>query len=496
MELLKENEKSANLAAAKVMRITVIVFALVLVLDIAGIFTVKLNTMITAFVIGTILLLVPTLLVNILKQNGEWVKFAIVICAVIFTIILTITLSYHAVLLYVYPIAIASLYFSGKLNNFAAVLTVLGVSVGQVLAYNFSFVTDDNFKTLKNAIFFGILPRAMILFAVSAIFTMLCKRTASMLGSLMGAEQQRIMREKSLEMSHKLLETVNELEQISAASAEANRSIADESAKVMRDSEANSEHIKSVEDNMNLISESLKNLSEMSAKIAELTKHADEITADNDKKMSAAAESMNEICKGTDESKEIISRLSAQSKKIVEIAEVITNISMQTNILALNASVEAARAGEHGKGFAVVASEIKKLSEQTKEAAADIGGIIKQVTENISSTVAAMDKNASLTREGMESMEQMKKSAEQISVSNGEISHQISGMNSVIENVAESGGSVSRKLVSVSGNIMNNCGAVQHVAAAIQENSAGTETLGFMVKNIKSMAEELETLTQ
>ena len=93
-------------------------------------------------------------------------------------------------------------------------------------------------------------------------------------------------------------------------------------------------------------------------------------------------------------------------------------------------------------------------------------------------------------------MEQMRISAEQISASNSEISRHIADMNKVIGNVAENGETVSGKLVTVSTNIENNCGAVQHVAAAIEENSAGTENLGFMVRNIKTMSEELERLAQ
>lgn len=496
MELLKENERQANILAAKVMRITFIIFTLVYILDIVGIFVTEIKIMTIAYVAGSIFLWCPTILVNVMKLQSGTIKYINTVCAVILVTVTSATLSYHVIVMYVYPIAIASLYFSKKLNIFATVLTVIGSSAGQLLAFILETVPDKNFTTMYKLVVFSILPKALVLIAVASIFTMLCRRTASMLGSLMGAEQQKLMREKSLEMSHKLLETVTELDKISAASADANRSIADESESVMRDSEANSEHIKSVEENMNVISDNLKSLAQMSKKIAELTCRADEITAENNSKMSLAAASMNEICKGTDESKEIISRLSEQSAKIVEIADVITDISMQTNILALNATVEAAHAGENGKGFAVVAAEIKKLSEQTKEAAADIGGIISQVTANIEGTVAAMEKNAALTREGMNSMEQMKISAGQISSSNEEISRQISGMNSVIGSVAERGENVSRKLVSVSGNIENNCGAVQHVAAAIEENSAGTETLGSMVKNIKQMAEELEKLTQ
>lgn len=495
MELLKENERGANKAAAKVMRITVLVFALVLILDIAGIFIIPLGVMIAAYIIGTVLLFVPTFIVNIAKRNDGWVKYVIVICAVLFTVDVAVTLSYHSILLFVYPIAIASLYFSGKLNIIASVLTIVGVSAGQLGAFYLNYVPDDNFVELSDVLIFGILPRAMILFAVSAIFTMLCKRTASMLGNLMGAEQQRIMREKSLEVSEKLLDTVTELDRISAAAAEADRSIAEESSGIMRDSEANFEHIKAVEENMSLISKSLNDLTDMSRSISELTLHSEKITADNDRNMLRAGESMDEICRGTDESKEMILRLSDQSEQIVRIAKVITDISMQTNILAINASIEASRAGESGKGFSVVASEIKKLSEQTKTAAAEIGDIIGQVTCNIGGAVAAMEKNAELTRDGMSCMEQMKLSAEQISSSNSEISQHIADMDSVIGSVAENGRSVSKKLVSVSGNIENNCGAVQQMAAATEESSAGTQTLGFMVRDIKLMAEELERLT-
>lgn len=496
MELLKENERSAEKAAAKVMRITAIVFTLVLILDIVGIFTVKLGTMIAAFVIGTVLLLIPTLIVNVRKASGTWVKYAIAICSVLFSMVITITLAYHAVLIFIYPIAIASLFFSSRLNTVTTIITIIGVSIGQYVCFCLQLVKDDNFSSLKSLLLFGIVPRALILVAISAIFTMLCKRTTNMLGSLMGAEQQRIMREKSLEISEKLLGNVEDLEKIAGSSAEANLSISEESSNVMRDSDENFQHIKYVENSMSDISDALNKLSEMSLSIAELTKKADGITAVNSRKIAEASKSMDEICRGSDESREIISRLSDQSAKIVEIAKVITGISTQTNILAINASIEASRAGEAGRGFSVVAGEIKSLSDKTKTAAAEIGVIISQVTENIAGTVTAIERSADLTRQGMESMEQMRRSAEQLNSSNAEISQNISGMTGVIADVTASGSNVSAKLADVSRNIERNCGAVQHVAAAIQENSAGTENLRSMVGDIKIMSEELKKLAE
>ena len=62
-------------------------------------------------------------------------------------------------------------------------------------------------------------------------------------------------------------------------------------------------------------------------------------------------------------------------KNIAEKILVIEEIARQTDLLALNAAIEAARAGEHGKGFAVVASEVRKLSEKSQAAAAEISRV-------------------------------------------------------------------------------------------------------------------------
>ena len=68
----------------------------------------------------------------------------------------------------------------------------------------------------------------------------------------------------------------------------------------------------------------------------------------------------------------MIRSLTDKVEEVKTFVDSIINISNQTNLLALNASIEAARAGEAGKGFAVVADEIRQLSEQTKDASANI----------------------------------------------------------------------------------------------------------------------------
>ena len=70
----------------------------------------------------------------------------------------------------------------------------------------------------------------------------------------------------------------------------------------------------------------------------------------------------------------------AAMKRISKVADNISGIARQTNLLALNATIEAARAGAAGRGFAVVAGDVKLLSEQTREATAEIGGTVAELS--------------------------------------------------------------------------------------------------------------------
>ncbi|MDE6593474.1 MAG: hypothetical protein K2K57_10495 [Oscillospiraceae bacterium] len=497
MELLAENERSANMAAAKVMRISMIVLTVVFFLNVVGIFIVDMTLMIIAYIAGMIMLFIPTVLCDIMKKSGEgYVKYVCTSCAVIFTSVLASILTKHVILLYVYPIAISSLYFSSKLNIFSTTFTIIMVSIAQLVSFYIPCDKDANTTDFKGVTLFGIFPRAMILFAISMIFTMLCKRTTAMLGNLMGAEQQEQLRKESAEISKTLVTAVTEMENISAHSTESGRNMAEQSENVMRDSEENSEHIRLIGENMSTISENLRNLDNMSRQIEQLLKHSDEITAENNNSLLRAEDGMKQIYTHTDDSMKIISELSEQSKRIAEIVEMIDDISLQTDVLSINAQIEAAHAGSAGAGFAVVSQEIGTLSAKTKSSAKDIGDIISLFMQNIKAAVSAMEQNSALTREGMENMKLMKASADKINISNSEISQNVGHITEVISQVAKSGNEVTDRLSGVSENIVRNYVAVSSVSETIQKNSEDIATLGEMVKDIRKMSEQLDSLVK
>ena len=85
-----------------------------------------------------------------------------------------------------------------------------------------------------------------------------------------------------------------------------------------------------------------------------------------------------------------VQQLGAMSRRITGFIASIREFSEMTNLLALNAAIEAARAGRHGKGFAVVAEEVRRLAEQSAEAAAEAGGLVGDIHRQVGEVVEQM----------------------------------------------------------------------------------------------------------
>ena len=500
---LAQQEKQANKLAAQVMQITFLFFTFAYILNHIGIFKVDKGIMTIAYITGSIMLIIPSLLILKFKLNSSFVKYIVVTGAVSFVTFLSITLTYHVVVIYVYPIAIASLYFSKKLNVVSAVMTVVGVSVGQVVAFLLQTLPDDNFTEMKGVIIYGIVPRALILIALAAIFTTLGSRTSAMLSNLMGAEEQeRIlkqmqdMKNSAIKTSAVLCDMVSELSEITESSMQANELITQETDTLLGGATDNSFAVENTNQKMQSIMERIIHLSELNHETALLTGQIELKTRENQSRMEEATDNMEQIFQSTSECKQIISMLGEASQEIIGIVQTIASISSRTGILALNATIEAARAGEHGKGFAVVAEEIQKLSEQTKSATEHIGTIVRDVVCNTDKAVASMEQNTIYTQNGMESIRKANESALTITVSNGELVKQIHEIDEMAEVIRKNSGEVADAMEKVSYNTKQNCTAVEQISAATQENSAGMSSLSGFVEQIRENVEQLNMLVQ
>lgn len=99
---------------------------------------------------------------------------------------------------------------------------------------------------------------------------------------------------------------------------------------------------------------------------------------------------INNMSEAMKEFSKTIIELNEKNSSITELVQANDKISMQTNLLAINAAIEASKAKEYGRGFAIVAAEVKKLAAASKQSTLNIGAEIDTIT---SMTNAVTQKN-------------------------------------------------------------------------------------------------------
>ncbi|HTP94820.1 MAG TPA: methyl-accepting chemotaxis protein [Burkholderiales bacterium] len=127
-----------------------------------------------------------------------------------------------------------------------------------------------------------------------------------------------------------------------------------------------------------------------SAKVAEASLNA---AAQGAAAVRNAMSGMNTIREQIQETAKRIKRLGESSQEIGEIVDLISDITEQTNVLALNAAIQASAAGPAGRGFTVVAEEVQRLAERSAESTKQIGAIVKTIQGDTHDAVAAMERS-------------------------------------------------------------------------------------------------------
>ena len=189
---------------------------------------------------------------------------------------------------------------------------------------------------------------------------------------------------------------------------------------------------------------------------------------------------MNQLSEMLSASSTNIESLNSKTVNIGQILEVITSISQQTNLLALNAAIEAARAGEQGRGFAVVADEVRTLARRTQHSTEEIEQMISRLHSGVGAAVKAMGTSHAMAEGTVGQSEKVQQALENILGAVGMIVDQNQQIAAAVEQQTAVAHDIDRNIVEI-----NRAG--EHAADGAYQTEAASRQLSQQVIELKQL---------
>ena len=287
-------------------------------------------------------------------------------------------------------------------------------------------------------------------------------------------------------------QSASQLTETAEQSAEATQSIAQSITEVAGSTQEQMDYVTKTKEEVDAFSEDVgKSLDTMNT-IRSHVEVTTQMTQDGGKLVQATVEQMHSIADTVEHSSAVIGKLGERSKEIGAIIDTISGIAEQTNLLALNAAIEAARAGEHGRGFSVVAEEVRKLAEESQEAATKISDLIAAIQKETGAAVSAMETGRAEAEKGRANVQSTGEGFKAIMERIEGIHNDTQLIMGTMQDIDESG----KKIVGYTDNIHDSSqkisSSTETVSAAAEEQSAGMEEIAASSRQLAEQAQKLK----
>lgn len=315
------------------------------------------------------------------------------------------------------------------------------------------------------------------------------------------AESFNRMLEGICQMISRVLETSDDLatssQELSSASVESAATLVDISRNV---NEINTSSVE-ISDNLVKTTASIDGFSGSAQKVAQLSQTAVEAVetttqaADlGGKTVKKSVDMIGKIKESVDIATQVILDLNSASLQISEIVNTITTIASQTNLLALNAAIEAARAGEQGKGFTVVAGEVRKLAEESAEAAEAIGTRIENILTKTQNAVDSMTLGRGRVDEGIRVIREVSTSLDNIIYNVNNVNRKIIDISSISNEQSQDSLIMARTIEDITSLTKVTTERLGIVATAVEQQTTTVSQVSSSTEDLATLADELHSL--
>ncbi|WP_394186730.1 methyl-accepting chemotaxis protein [Metabacillus halosaccharovorans] len=245
---------------------------------------------------------------------------------------------------------------------------------------------------------------------------------------------------------------------------------------------------------MNDIMEHTKSIFDNTEKITNDVLHASKMSQDGNQAIEQVNKQMDSIYNNVTSLSQAVKSLDERTSEIGQISNVISGISAQTNLLALNAAIEAARAGEHGKGFAVVADEVRKLAEESNKSTEQISNLISLIQKDAENTLNTMNKASEEVNSGIKVVNTAGSSFQKIDIAVNNVVSQIEDISKAVKDLTAGTEHVTSSINEVSEVAKESASITQNISAATEEQLASMEEISASSQSLATLADDLQNL--
>ena len=250
--------------------------------------------------------------------------------------------------------------------------------------------------------------------------------------------------------------------------------------------------INSAKKNIDGIFNDIQAVEKKSRDVANTSNQTSEAAQKGSELMTNAVDSMGRIENSVMASADVVKKLGENSRQIGQIVEAISGIAEQTNLLALNAAIEAARAGEHGRGFAVVSEEVRKLAEQSAEAAEQIKVRISSIQQDTEDAVQAMQTGTDEVKSGTSAIRDVgTQFSEILSMVNG-IKTQMDEINAAVQTVSKEAAAIVQMVDNIDEISKRTSTNMRAISDSTEEQSASNEEIAAASQALSQMADDMQ----
>ena len=410
-DIFYENDARVTKTAVKVLRWLILVFPLLTILSVVGIFQMKIGEMLALTAVALVVTMGPGIAYK-MNTPIRVMKYLTTFALAALIALMATNAAIGIYMTYAFAMVFSLFYYDKKFTIQVSVVSYILL----VISLYFRSLNVQQIEYDTNFMWF--FTRSLGFLFESVVMSVICVKITDlshqMLVKFADTKQMAGLVDECEKASEELKDVVEQLETYIHGFAGTNESITSSAQTTLHDCNESFRFVDSVCDSINELNQNADDLVGNMGQMVEISRETSDKIHGYIEMMQHTTQGIEVIEHSARQTENLLDSLENGMKEISEFADTIAGITSQTNLLALNASIEAARAGEMGRGFSVVAEEVGQLAQNSKQASDAIAGIIHNIFSLLEEVQSSNQENINHVTKEIEKLREVEQEAEKI----------------------------------------------------------------------------------